>query len=364
MAMKQIGSFLARVFRRSPSHIERHIQTICRREVGYMQLRQVCRRFVQPVVQPLVLVSEVQRSGGTLLSQLFDGHPEIHAHPHELKIGFPHKSVWPEFCADSDLKKTFLRLFEPKMVKLSQEGYTKGRGHRNAKVFRFLFVPEIQWDVFRECMEVDGDSANERAILNAYMTSYFNAWLDNQNLYGEKKVITGFVAEMANDIGNVSRFFRAYPDGYLISVLRDPLSWYASARRHWPSESIEQILDRWLRSAAAMVENHRTHPQKVLILRFEDLIRCTSETMKVVARFIGVGYEPILTTPTFNSQPIEANSSYEVSRAGLIDAPLNRANELDTQIRRQIELVTSESYRNALAVASHLPTLKSIRATG
>ena len=26
---------------------------------------------------PLVLISQVQRSGGTLLSQLFDGHPEV-----------------------------------------------------------------------------------------------------------------------------------------------------------------------------------------------------------------------------------------------------------------------------------------------
>ena len=40
-----------------------------------------------PVTDPLVLVSQIQRSGGTLLSQLFDGHPECHAHPHELKIG-------------------------------------------------------------------------------------------------------------------------------------------------------------------------------------------------------------------------------------------------------------------------------------
>ena len=44
-----------------------------------------------PVNQPLLLISQVQRSGGTLLSQLFDGHPQVHAHPHELKIGYPEK---------------------------------------------------------------------------------------------------------------------------------------------------------------------------------------------------------------------------------------------------------------------------------
>ena len=50
-----------------------------------------CVEHTRPVTSPLVLISQVQRSGGTLLSQLFDGHPELHAHPHELKIGYPTK---------------------------------------------------------------------------------------------------------------------------------------------------------------------------------------------------------------------------------------------------------------------------------
>ena len=49
-----------------------------------------------PVTVPLVLISQIQRSGGTLLSQLFDGHPEIHAHPSELMIGYPTKNNWPK----------------------------------------------------------------------------------------------------------------------------------------------------------------------------------------------------------------------------------------------------------------------------
>src|SRR5688572_13947037 len=48
------------------------------------------------VDQPLCLVSQVQRSGGSLLSQLFDGHPALHAHPSELRIGYPRaKTDWP-----------------------------------------------------------------------------------------------------------------------------------------------------------------------------------------------------------------------------------------------------------------------------
>ena len=60
-------------------------------------------------------------------------------------------------------------------------------------------------------------------MLDAYFTSYFNAWLDNQNLYtGPKRVVTGFTPRLAMDEGSVERFFAAYPDGTLVSIVRDP----------------------------------------------------------------------------------------------------------------------------------------------
>jgi len=68
---------------------------------------------VVPVTEPLVLCSQVQRSGGTLLSQLFDGHPECHAHPHEIKIGWPREANWPPLDLDRP-EEWFERLFEKK----------------------------------------------------------------------------------------------------------------------------------------------------------------------------------------------------------------------------------------------------------
>ena len=33
---------------------------------------------------------------------------------------------------------------------------------------------------------------------------------------------------LAADKGNMDEFWRAYPDGYLISIIRSPLSWHPS----------------------------------------------------------------------------------------------------------------------------------------
>ena len=80
--------------------------------------------YLVPVREPLVLVSQIQRSGGTLLSQLFDGHPEVHAHPHELKIGYPREANWPSIDV-ADPAGTFERLFEKKALTHFVGGYQK-----------------------------------------------------------------------------------------------------------------------------------------------------------------------------------------------------------------------------------------------
>ncbi|MEJ2731377.1 MAG: hypothetical protein P8185_23185, partial [Deltaproteobacteria bacterium] len=43
------------------------------------------QKHVSAVTCPLALISQAQFSGGSLLSHLFDGHPQLHVHPHELQ---------------------------------------------------------------------------------------------------------------------------------------------------------------------------------------------------------------------------------------------------------------------------------------
>ncbi|MCP4297315.1 MAG: hypothetical protein GY786_17065 [Proteobacteria bacterium] len=54
-----------------------------------------------------VLISQIQPSGGTPLSQLADGHPELDAHPDELKIGYPNKYTWPKLNIIDDPKNWY-----------------------------------------------------------------------------------------------------------------------------------------------------------------------------------------------------------------------------------------------------------------
>ena len=99
------------------------------------------------------MVSQVERSGGSLLAQLFDGHPELLAHPHELKFGYPKKEVWPPTDID-DVDEQFRVLFEMTTIGFLESGYNKGKHNADRK--NFFLVPHIQREVFRAAFKAPG----------------------------------------------------------------------------------------------------------------------------------------------------------------------------------------------------------------
>jgi LPS sulfotransferase NodH len=257
------------------------------------------------VKEPLVLVSQVQRSGGTLLSQLFDGHPECHAHPQELKIGHPKKWNWPELDPARP-EESFAKLYESVVSKHLARGYRKGP--QTDDVFPFLFSPRLQWGIFERAL--DGGAPDERAVLDAYFTAYFNAWIDNQNLYtGPKRVVTGFTPRLLMIPESLEGYLGAYPDGTLVSIVRDPRGWYASASRHKGGyQDLDAAVATWRRSVEAALGAREQDGDRVLVLTYEELVRDPETVMRRVAERIGISWSPVLLEPTFNGGRTRSNS--------------------------------------------------------
>jgi hypothetical protein len=317
---------------------------------------QLCRVRVEhavPVREPLVLVSQIQRSGGTLLSQLFDGHPECHAHPQELKIGYPTKRGWPALDLDRP-DAWFDRLWEWSAAKHAALGYQKPaeRPESARDVFPFLFLPRLQRQVFEACIAAK-PVERQRDVLDCYFTSYFNAWVDNHNLYtGPKRVVTAFTAGLAADAANVERFFSTYPDGTLISIVRNPRGWYASARKHKNRfRKVEPAIARWRQSTEAALAAGERYGDRVLVITYEDLVLDTEATMGRIAARIGIAMLPSLLMPTFNGRPIRANSSQPVPAYGVL--PDRTSAFRDTLEPETIELIEERAgdlYERAAAL--------------
>ena len=321
------------------------------RERIYLEsLYKSCVAHRRAVTSPLALISQIQRSGGTLLSQLFDGHPELHAHPHELKIGYPTKYTWPKLDLKDDPNSWLETLFEYSVLSHFKKGYKKEKKRDDA--FLFLFLPSVQREIFLGYLS-SIQALRIRDVFDAYMTSYFGAWLNNQNSTGHKKFITAFTARLAMRTRNMDAFFETYPDGRLISLLRDPKNWYPSAIRHKPRvcKDIQGGIDLWKSSAQAMARNKERYGERVCILTFEDLITKTKSVMEYLAAFLEIRFEDILLEPTFNKYPIRANTSFEAEKNGIIESTLNRYKTLSRDELEFINNMTSDLYSQIQSLA-------------
>jgi Sulfotransferase family len=319
------------------------------------QLQATRLAHIVPVCEPLVLISQIQRSGGTLLSQLLDGHPEAHAHPGELCIGKPKKWDWPPL--DLERPETWFEvLFEPQVDLYLREGFLKEKpllGQLDPDVFPFVFSPRVQRAVFEQCV-ADRRPDTERGVLDCYFTSYFNAWLDDQNLYaGPKKVVSAFTPRLAMEPERLARYLAAYPDGTFVCIVRDPCAWYASASKHRSHYAdVRESIGLWRQSAETALDACGRHPDRVLVLTYEQLVAETEATMRRVAGRIGLSWSSVLLVPTFNGRPTLANSTEPVDRRGVLPERATAYREsLDRRAIEAVERAAGDVYERAGAAA-------------
>jgi len=310
-------------------------------------LSQVCLEHISLVTSPLALISQIQRSGGSLLSQLFDGHPEIHAHPHEMMIGYTKKHVWPRIDLSEPPERWFEVLFEDMVIEHAAAGYRKGR--KENETFPFIFFPSLQKKIFLNYLD-SAQSITLRDVFDAYMTSYFGAWLNNQNYIGQKKFITAFTPRLAMIKENMEFFFEVYPDGRLISLVRDPKNWFPSALRHGPKKygDLRGAISQWQESAQAMLRNKEKYGDRVCLIKFEDLVSKTEAVMRYLAEFLNIEFDDMLLVPTFNTLQIRANTSFNVENHGILNSTLSRYRTLTGEELDTIERMTGETYRLVL----------------
>lgn len=312
-----------------------------RRELSLVT-SQRCRSFVG-VRQPLVLISQAPRSGGTLLMRLLDGHPQCHTVAHELNVGFG-----PSGRMLEGLDKAWQTMWFGSLQGYFEKGY---KGHP------FLLPPALHQRIFKLAVKKAEKGAiplTERDVADAWMTGYFNAWLDNQNLYAtNKRWVTGFSPRVVLERRRLERFEAIYPDGRLISLVRRPESWYPSARgRSLEWRRLEPAVGYWRSSVETVLAEHERLGDRHRVLLFEDLVGATAETMRGVAAFLRIDNVPLLTTPTFNGRPTVPNSSFNLNDRDVSTSPLEQyKTTLSAAEIAKVHDTAGDAYERAAEVA-------------
>jgi hypothetical protein len=285
------------------------------------------REATVPVNQPLVLISQVQRSGGTLLNSLLDGHPELHVHPYELHIGHPTKADWPALDLDDGPEAWLALLSEPVIAKLFAAGYRKKPDMDEIEDYPtlpFTVVPTLIEHLFR-LLCADQPPRSQRQVIDHYLTAFFNAWLDNQGLRDEpKRWVAAFAPRVAWGDSR-ARFLRDYPDGRIVAMLRDPRAWYASASRFSGRYGeLDEAISLWQRGATEIAAAKREAPESTLVLTYEAVVQDPERVMREVSEWLGINWSASLLVPTFNRLPVRPNSSYDLTATGVRGESLER----------------------------------------
>jgi hypothetical protein len=312
------------------------------------------------VDQPLFLITQAQRSGGTLLLRLLDGHPQLHVVPFQLR-GIDQAAKGMPGTAD----EAWAALNDPRLEERYRKGYRQRKGAvlDDDVTYSFELDPAHQRVLYDECTAaLDRPATHE--LFACYFTSYFSAWRDYAG--GESaRWLVGFEPGVVRSLRRRQALYELYPEGRGISIVRDPWSWYASARRWEPQwQDREVALDHWRRTSMGALKwrTERKEAERkagarkraVDLISFDALLSDTETTMRRLAAWLGIEFRPELLEPTFNGRPIRANTSFSDVDTGVSPKPLERArDELGQEDFDYIEDCCGDLYRRLAAKAEH-----------
>ena len=262
--------------------------------------------------QDLIIIAQIQRSGGTLLSQLFDSHPELHSYPSELRLTNP-KFDWSQ-------KFNFITFFNDRLLVSSaiKNDYKKD----GAGLKKFLNKNEFKFNFYSQkiIFEDQKNDGNLRDNLNRYFTSFFNSFKNYNNKKGFKKYIIAFLPRFIFKLDNLNIFFNNYVNGKIICIIRSPSNWLASAINHSEAYNKDPLeaLNLWKLNALKTIEAKKKYNERILIINFDDLVNDTEKIMKKLCENLKINFHKTLKEPSFNGELIRSNSSFD-SISGKID---------------------------------------------
>ena len=339
---KRLGAFLKNRSR------EKMVTKADRQRQSHLNdLVHTCLKHITPVTAPLVLISQARYSGGALLNSLFDGHPQIYAHPHTLTIGYPDKHLWPVLDLDDKPQHWFEILFEETLIEQIEAGCRPEESQALSQPF--VFLPLLQKRIFLAYLD-SLKAISPSDVFQAYMTAYFGAWLNYRNQGQPKKIVSAFSPRLALEENNMASFFEVYPNGKLISLVREPLDWFSSVSGSEPEffGDVQSAMAVWEKNARAMLRNKQRHGDHVCLIKFEDLVTRTESVMRFLAGFLTLQFDDVLMTPSFNSAPILSADHTKMESSDTMQHHTETKSPLGDDVLNVIREMSSESYQLVL----------------
>ena len=280
-----------------------------------------------------LMISAMYENGGNTTQRLFDGHPELFSYPFESQPGtkyvadyltslYPVKYRWPVFPLHGTPEGDYATIIDEECkVRIKTPASSKFRdwpiqlddAERAAAFVRFM----------------EGRPRTRGNLMEAFFRSTAEVWRDSKRS-GDEHVYVGYSPIIAVD---AEKIIADYAAAHVLQVVRNPWSAYADTKRRAVPLSIEHYMAGWCQNQLHALAAQREHPDRVHILRFEDIIADPLRALGGLLEQMGVAGSEALAAPSWNGVLLE-----EVYPWGTIRVPTPEANQ-----RTALELSAEET---------------------
>ncbi len=97
-------------------------------------------------------------------------------------------------------------------------------------------------------------------------------------------------------IRHIPLLIREYPDARFVHIVRDVRDYSLSIRHAW-GKSILRAAQRWQDDVSKAMVDGKTYDTNCIVIRYEDLLDSSEQTLKSICAFIGVEFDARMLTP-------------------------------------------------------------------
>lgn len=284
----------------------------------------------------LLMLGAMYENGGNTTHRFLDGHPQMFVYPFESQLGtrlvmdhlssiFPVKYRWPVFALDATPEQDYRAIVD-------EECKVRARTPHVSK-FRhvpFDFSDDERCQIYQRYI---GETGRSRANnVAAFFRATFDAWKDYKRT-GEQVVYVGYSPIIVID---AEKILGDLPGAHLLHVVRNPWSAYADTKKRPVPLSLQDYLLGWTVNQYHALLYKDLFPDRVHIVRAEDVMGDPFKTLGAVCMKLGVEPADSLRTATWNGAPLEEIYPWGTIRKATPQANRAAAEDLTTQEREEV----------------------------
>jgi len=276
----------------------------------------------------LLMIGAMYENGGNTTHRFLDGHPEMFVYPFESQIGtryvndmlssvFPLKYRWPVFTLDGSPRGDYKAIID-------EEGKVRAR---TPHVSKFRHMPfdmndDERCDIYERYIQQTGRSA--AANVGAFFRATFDAWKDYRRT-GREKLYVGYSPIITVD---ADKILCNLPAAHVLHVVRNPWSAYADTSKRPVPMSLENYLLGWTLNQYHALLFQQKHPDRVHIVRIEDVMRDPKATLGKICEKLGLETADSLARISWNGAELDQVYPWGTIRIPTPEVNLQTAREL------------------------------------